>query len=116
MSSKALLEGETSRRRFLRDTGLAALAAGVATACKPATPEASHDTQHVAPTGGPMGANATVAAADARDAMHEKGIKAFPAKTAGKGAQPFEPKIVGGEKGFEVTAKKIKWETEPGQF
>ena len=113
----SILDKETSRRKFLRDTALTAMAAGIATACKPASPETTHESQeHVQPTGGTMGANDTVAAADAMDAMHEKGTKAFPAKTAGKGAQPFEPKIVGGVKVFEVTAKKIKWETEPGKF
>jgi len=116
MSTKPLFEAETSRRKFIRDTAFTAIAAGVATACKPVAQEASHDTQHAQPTGGTMGANDTVAAADAMDAMHEKGIKAFPAKTAGKGAQPFEPKIIGGVKVYEITAKKIKWETEPGKL
>src|SRR4051812_426156 len=110
MSTKALLEGDTSRRKFLRDTGMAALAAGVATACKPAAQEATRDSHQAQATGGTMGANDTVAAtnaaADAMDAMHEKGIKAFPAKTAGKGAQPFAPTMVGGVKVFEITAKK----------
>ncbi|MEP7324962.1 MAG: multicopper oxidase domain-containing protein [Gemmatimonadota bacterium] len=53
--------------------------------------------------------------ADQMDAMHEKGIKAFPAKTAGKGNQPFLPKLVGGVKVFEVTASEIDWEVEPGK-
>ena len=50
------------------------------------------------------------------DAMHEKGIKAFPAKTAGLGNQLMAPKIVNGVKVFELTAKKIQWETEPGHL
>ena len=55
------------------------------------------------------------AAADAMDKMHEAGIKAFPAKTAGKGNQPLEPRIVNGVKVYDLTAKKIRWETAPGQ-
>jgi manganese oxidase len=49
------------------------------------------------------------------DAMHEKGIKAFPAKTAGKGNQLFVPKIEDGVKVFEVEASVIRWEVEPGR-
>jgi FtsP/CotA-like multicopper oxidase with cupredoxin domain len=50
------------------------------------------------------------------DAMHEKGVKAFPAKTAGKGNQPMEPRIVGGVKVYELTAEEIEWEVEPGRM
>lgn len=53
------------------------------------------------------------------DAMHEKGVKAFPAKTQGKGNQPLEPRLDRldrGAKVYELTAKPIKWETEPGKF
>ena len=50
------------------------------------------------------------------DAMHEKGVKAFPAKTAVMGNQPLAPKLEGGVKVFDLTARKIKWETAPGQF
>jgi FtsP/CotA-like multicopper oxidase with cupredoxin domain len=55
------------------------------------------------------------AAADAMDAHHEAGIKAFPAKTEGKGNQPLEPRIENGVKIFELTAAAMKWETEPGK-
>ena len=47
--------------------------------------------------------------------MHEAGIKAFPAKTEGKGNQLLEPKVVGGVKVYEVTASQMQWETAPGQ-
>jgi FtsP/CotA-like multicopper oxidase with cupredoxin domain len=47
--------------------------------------------------------------------MHEAGIKAFPAKTAGKGNQLLAPKIIGGVKVYEITASVIQWETAPGQ-
>ena len=44
------------------------------------------------------------------DAMHEKGVKAFPAKTEGKGNQLLAPRMEGGVKVFELTAEKIEWE------
>jgi manganese oxidase len=117
-TAKSPFVASTDRRGFLRNTALTAFAASVATACKPdskatATPAAD---QPAMPTGGTMGANDTVSAATAMDAMHEKGIKAFPAKTAGKGNQLAIPRIEKGVKIFEVTAKKIRWETEPEKF
>jgi FtsP/CotA-like multicopper oxidase with cupredoxin domain len=122
-----VLETKTSRRRFLRDGGVVALVAGVATACKGdsgkgASVAAAATTPPAGQTGGTMGPHDTSAGAsaqstaDAMDAMHEKGIKAFPAKTAVMGNQPLEPKIDKGVKVFEITAKKIQWETEPGKF
>jgi manganese oxidase len=114
---KSPFDASTDRRGFLRNTALTALAAGVATACRADTtakvPVASGE---VMPTGGTMGPNDTVSAATGMDAMHEKGIKAFPAKTAGKGNQLLAPRIENGVKIFEVTTKKIQWETEPGKF
>jgi FtsP/CotA-like multicopper oxidase with cupredoxin domain len=56
------------------------------------------------------------AKADEMDAMHEKGVKAFPAKTERMGNQPMTPKIVGGVKVFELTCTEMKWEVEPGKF
>jgi FtsP/CotA-like multicopper oxidase with cupredoxin domain len=129
MSDKSLLDlldKKTSRRRFLRDGGVAALAAGVATACKPDSSKTPATSQAGAPagqTGGTMGPHDTAAGAaatalanaDAMDAMHEKGIKAFPAKTAGMGNQLMQPKLDNGVKVYELTAKKMRWETEPGK-
>ncbi|MGH2425054.1 MAG: multicopper oxidase family protein [bacterium] len=48
------------------------------------------------------------------DAAHEARVKAFPAKTQGIGGQPFQPKLIGGVKVFEITAKTVQWEVEPG--
>jgi FtsP/CotA-like multicopper oxidase with cupredoxin domain len=116
-----LLEKNTSRRRFLRDGGVAALVAGVATACKPAAAAKSAVAQQAAAqSGGTMGAHDTSAgpaasAAETMDAMHEKGMKAFPAKTAGLGNQRMTPRLDKGVKVFELTARKIQWETEPGR-
>lgn len=51
---------------------------------------------------------------EAMDEAHEARVKAFPAKTAGLGAQPLAPKLVGGVKVFELTASALEWEVEPG--
>lgn len=53
----------------------------------------------------------------AMDAAMAKRDKSFPAKTAGRGAQPLQPKILAdGTKQFTLVAKNIKWEVEPGKF
>lgn len=126
MSDKSVLDllgTTTSRRRFLRDGSVAALVAGVATACKPEAkaPAAAQAGNPAGQTGGTMGPHdtaaggAAVSTADAMDAMHEKGIKAFPAKTSGMGNQLMQPKLDKGVKVFELTARKGRWETEPGK-
>lgn len=61
-------------------------------------------------------AAAATARAEQMDAMHEKGVKAFPAKTSIWGNQPFAPRMDKGVKVFDLTAKVVKWETEPGKF
>ncbi|HEU4642019.1 MAG TPA: copper oxidase [Gemmatimonadaceae bacterium] len=43
-------------------------------------------------------------------------MKAFPAKTAGKGNQPIAPRIEKGVKIFDLTTKKVQWEVEPGRM
>src|SRR5689334_13189244 len=115
------LNKPTTRRSFLRSGATAAFAAGLVTACK--ADSASQAAAAQAPkgqTGGTMGPHDTMSGAtalstaDAMDAMHEKAMKAFPAKTAGKGNQLLTPRIDKGVKVFEITAKKIQWETEPG--
>src|SRR4051812_18746524 len=129
MSDKSafdVLEKTTTRRRFLREGGIAALAAGVATACKPDSAKAPAAVPQGAAkpgaTGGTMGAHDTsagataLANADAMDAMHEKGIKAFPAKTAGMGNQLMQPTKDKGVKDFELTPKKKQWGDGPGHM
>ncbi|MDR5684485.1 MAG: copper oxidase [Armatimonadota bacterium] len=49
------------------------------------------------------------------DQMHEAVVKAFPAKTEGRGAQPIEPEVVDGVKVFRITASEIEWEVTPGE-
>jgi FtsP/CotA-like multicopper oxidase with cupredoxin domain len=53
--------------------------------------------------------------ADKMDAMHEKGVKAFPAKTKGKGNQLLPPRIERGVKVYDLNAEEIQWEVEPGR-
>ncbi|HEX8454136.1 MAG TPA: copper oxidase [Longimicrobium sp.] len=128
----------TSRRRFLHISALGLAAGAAVAACKPQnTPaaagagsadgnrsasNAAHpgamptDSDHSGGSTAPHPAQTARAKADEMDAMHEKGIKAFPAKTAGKGNQPMAPTMVGGVKVFELTAEKIKWEVEPGRM
>jgi FtsP/CotA-like multicopper oxidase with cupredoxin domain len=52
---------------------------------------------------------------DEMDAMHEKGVKAFPAKTEGKGNVRIEPRMDKGVKVFDLTCSEIMWEFAPGE-
>jgi FtsP/CotA-like multicopper oxidase with cupredoxin domain len=133
------LASKGSRRDFLRlsalgiavPAGLSVLAAcndkgsggaaGAAAAPAGGTGESGHgavkDTDQ---SGGTNAAHPTTpsdarARADQMDAMHEKGVKAFPAKTQGKGNQPLAPRMEGSVKVFDITASKITWEVEPGR-
>ena len=128
-----ILTAAASRRQFLRRAGLAAIAAPAAAsvlgACregKAATPkqgEVSGGTMpgHSMPATAAPASAATMtlaqkrANADAMDAMHEQGMKAFPAKTAGVGNQVMKPKMDKDVKVFELTARKLRWETEQGK-
>src|SRR5687767_5245721 len=94
----ALLAKPNSRRDFLRKTGLTALAGGVAAACGVpdtaaqgrAAPNADHSGGTLAPNPAPVSA---AVASEEMDRMHEAGVQAFPAKTAGKGNQLMKPRI-----------------------
>lgn len=115
-----LLAQKVSRRDFLRNTAATALAGSALTACSVPDSvaqgakgnEADHSGGTMAPNPAPLSA---AAAAEAIDKMHEDGIKAFPAKTAGKGNQLLQPRIEKGVKVYNITASKIRWETAPGQ-
>ncbi|HWI04712.1 MAG TPA: plastocyanin/azurin family copper-binding protein, partial [Acidimicrobiales bacterium] len=51
------------------------------------------------------------------DAIMERSIKAFPAKTQGLGGQDLAPRVLAdGTKVFELTSSVVKWEVEPGKF
>jgi manganese oxidase len=117
-SAPALPKAPASRRDFLRKGAVAAVAlpAVVSTlaACGNSTAAAANpkaDSTKTAPPPEPTSRQK----ADAMDAMHEKGVKAFPAKTEGKGNQPFEPRMEKGVKVYELTAEEIQWEVEPGR-
>lgn len=53
---------------------------------------------------------------DAMDKGAHDAVAKFPAKTEGLGAQVMDPTIVNGVKVFDLTAKAVKWEVEPGKF
>jgi manganese oxidase len=132
----------TSRRSFLKWSGLAAgvaATAGTLVACgdtavvappvatlPPTEAPASASAGNSAGSHGGLGNAAPASAdvtptasglskADEMDAMHEAGVKAFPAKTEGLGMQPLEPKIENGVKVFDLTCDKVMWEVEPGK-
>ena len=129
------LPNAASRRDFLRKAGLTALVAPVAASALGACSNAKAEAQANAadPSGGTMpghGAPAAPAApksaatmtlaekranADRMDAHHEKGIKAFPAKTEGLGNQLLAPRMEKGVKCFDLKATVRRWETEPGK-
>jgi FtsP/CotA-like multicopper oxidase with cupredoxin domain len=116
------LAGRATRRAFLRNSALAVTGAAALAACGKSAGEesqpASSNADHSGGTTAPHAADpAAVAKAksDEMDAMHEKGVKAFPAKTEGKGNQLMQPRIDGQTKVFELTAREISWEVEPGK-
>ena len=49
------------------------------------------------------------------DAMHEAGVKAFPAQTKGLGGQPLDYVMDGDVKVFTLTADVVEWEFMPGK-
>jgi FtsP/CotA-like multicopper oxidase with cupredoxin domain len=49
-------------------------------------------------------------------AMHERSMKAYPAKTRGQGNQVLKPEVVNGVKVFRLMAMPLRWEIAPGQF
>jgi FtsP/CotA-like multicopper oxidase with cupredoxin domain len=115
------MSSTATRREFIANTALAALAAGTISACDKPDAATPADATKGPPTGGTMGAHDTAvsaaqAASDEMDAMHEKGVKAFPAKTSGKGGALLQPRMVAGVKVYDITCKEVKWETEPGKL
>jgi FtsP/CotA-like multicopper oxidase with cupredoxin domain len=122
INADALARAFQSRRSFLRTGALGAVAAGALAACRdvPAASGAAAtvraDSDHAGGTMAPNPAVPSVSAqAEEMDRMHEAGIKAFPAKTAGKGNVLLAPRMDGGVKVYELEASKISWEVEPGK-
>lgn len=114
-----LLTASGTRREFLRNGTLTALAVGAAVGAVACAPTAASSDATASGTSDATAAPASQdprAAADAMDAMHEAGVKAFPAKTAGKGNQIMAPRIEQGVKIYDIKASVIKWEVEPGKL
>ena len=120
MSQPSPLAAPSTRRAFLR-TGAAAAAALPAVAVLGACGETrasespAKAAKPVAPPAPPAPALTPREQADAMDAMHEKGIKAFPARTEGQGNLPLAPRLEQGVKVFDLTCEEIQWEVEPGR-
>ena len=101
---------------------LAVPAATVLSACTESKPEAAaagadstHEASATTQAPAAPAAKTPQQRAEEMDAMHERGVKAFPAATEGKGNQILAPRLVDGVKVFELTAQEIQWEIEPGK-
>jgi len=116
-----------SRRVFLKNSAVAVAAVAAIGACDTKSDTATPQVAKGPATGGTMGPHDTGAKvpppgavtqtpSERMDALHEAGVKAFPAKTAGQGNQVLLPRIVAGVKVFDLTCKVVQWETEPNKF
>ena len=127
-----ILETVASRRRFLRTAAFGIAMPAALAACNnesgngngggkgngAALKSPAADSDHSGGTNAPHPATPAAAAgsaADQMDAMHEAGIKTFPAKTEGKGNQILQPRLQNGVKVYEITCKKVQWEVEVGK-
>jgi FtsP/CotA-like multicopper oxidase with cupredoxin domain len=107
----AALADRFNRRRLMRALGLAGAGAAVAPAALavsalPAAAEAAHAQ--------PAAAQAAMTA-DEMDAMHEAGVKSYPAPTEGLGGQPLAFTMDGGVKVFDLVCQVVQWEFLPGK-
>jgi len=96
MSAAEHLNSLTTRRAFRRRGTLATLAIPAG---------------HTAPVVPPS----LEAEAVEMDAMHEAGVKAFPARTEGKGNQLLAPRMDRGVKVYDLTCSEVQWEISPGE-
>lgn len=111
-----ILETIASRRNFLRTAAIGLTVPATLSACNQG--DAAGRERRARSTDDAPGAPAAAAAAstvETMDRMHEAGIKAFPAKTEGKGNQLLEPRLERGVKVFELTCRKVQWEVEAGK-
>ena len=115
MSIESIVSDVSNRRGFLMRAAATAIAGGAVVACKESSAQ-KVPVKAAASLAPKATSTPALSAAEAMDKMHEAGVKAFPAKTAGKGNQLFAPRIEKGVKVFELTAEKIQWETAPGQM
>jgi FtsP/CotA-like multicopper oxidase with cupredoxin domain len=116
MSQRNLLVSRRSAAGLLGLVGFGAIGAAVApgvnrisTNTAIAAGEVSH--QHA----GDATPEADASAADDMDAMHEAGVKAFPAATEGLGGQPLDYTMDGDVKVFELVCQVVDWEYAPGK-
>ena len=107
----------STRRRFLRDGTLTAVAAAALTACRSQAAAAAVAATAAKPAdGGPAAAAPSLTdVSEKMDAVCEAGVKAFPAATEGKGNVLLAPRLDNGVKVFDLTCKKAQWEITPGQ-
>ena len=109
-----------SRRGFLGALGISSLGALLA-ACRPVNQSSPSQTIAAGPlptgtpTNGHDGTTHANGANDDMDTMHEKGVKAFPAKTEGVGGLPLPFERDGDVKVFKIVCKEVDWEVEPGK-
>lgn len=117
-STTSLLYSIASRRGFFKSAAATAIAGGTLAACSESSAQkamrdkADASGGTTAPNPAPVSA---AAASEEMDRMHEAGIKAYPAKTEGKGNQIMQPTMDNGVKVYDITAEPLKWETEPGK-
>ena len=122
------MSGISSRRAFLKKSATAAAAVAALGACETQGQDAPAQATKGPPTGGTLGphdtgahtangamASAAMSNADKMDAMHEAGVKAFPAKTEGLGNQILRPRLDRDVKVFDLVCREVQWETEPGK-
>jgi manganese oxidase len=121
-TAKASRNSQTSRRNFLRFSalGLSVPAAAALTACADGAAQANPALTNTPSDHGESHATAATtggAPSDWKemDAMHEAGVKQFPAKTEGQGNQPLAYELDGDVKVFKLTAKKVQWQVTPTQ-
>ncbi len=118
MASNKTTGHDVSRRRFMGLAGLAGVGA-IGTALAPdgvrierqtttSAQSANHD--HGSETVAQASTSKKELTAEEMDAMHEAGVKAFPAETKGKGGQPLEYEMDGDVKVFRLTSQVIEWE------
>jgi FtsP/CotA-like multicopper oxidase with cupredoxin domain len=116
----SLLSNAVNRRRLLGTLGIAGAGAAV-TAAAPVAVRVETGSARAASTSHEHGAAAVPAAnaqemtPDEMDAMHEAGVKAFPAPTEGLGGQPLSFEMDGDVKVFRLTCQVVNWEYAPGQ-
>jgi manganese oxidase len=105
----------SSRRDFLKRGTTVAVALPSVLSTLAACGDKAPEPAQAAPPPAPAALPSARQRSDDMDAMHERGVKAFPARTEGKGNQLLKPRVEKGVKIFDLTAEEIQWEVEPGR-